>query len=103
MDEIGDAGIAGGAGHGAGAEGMHGVEALAAALGEDRDEVDHRIRAPQGSGDGSRIAHIGLDRMDLANLADGLQVEGEVGAAGGDPNAPALAGERAHDVAPEEA
>ena len=103
MDEVGDAGLGGGAGDGARAEDVQGLEILPVALIEHRDQVDHGLGALQRGGDGGRIAHIGLHRMDLADAAERLQVEGEIGAAGGDADAPAIAGERANHMAADKA
>ena len=40
-------------------------------------------------GDGVRIAQIGLDRMDLTDVAQRLQMEREIGTAHRDPDPPA--------------
>ena len=93
----------GGQRHLLGAERLHGVEALPAALEQDADQVDHarRRRAPRPRP--SRIAQVGLHRMDLADPAERLQVAGEVGPAHRDADAVAALGQRAHHVAAEEA
>ena len=66
-------GGAGRLGDGAGAEDMDGVEALAAALGEDADEIDHRVGALDGAVDRPAIAEIGLHRLDPADHAERLE------------------------------
>ena len=86
-----------------GAERLHGVEALAAALEQDADEIDHHVGVARGRLDRSRIAQVGLHRVDLADPAERLQVAGEIGPAHRDPDAVAALGERAHHVAAEEA
>jgi len=59
---------------GLGAERLHGVEALAAALEQDADEIDHRIGVAHRGIDRARIAQVGLDGMDLADPAHRLQM-----------------------------
>ena len=102
MDEIGNAGLGGGAGNGAGAEHMQRFEILPAALIEHGDQVHHRLGPAQSAGKGGRIAHIGLNRMDLADATERLEMIGEVRAARGDANAPAVPGKRLNDMAAHE-
>ncbi len=45
-----------------------------------------------------RIAHIGLHSMDLADLAERLQMKGKIGTADGDANSPAALRQSAHHM-----
>ena len=96
-----DAGRAGRLGNGAGAEDVDRVEALAAGIAEDGDEVDHGIGADDGAVDRPAIAQVGLHRLNPADLAERLQVTGEIGAANRGAHAPAALEKRPHDVAAE--
>ncbi len=89
--------------HRLGAERLHRVEALPAALEQDADQVDHHVGVAHGRLDRGGIAQVGLHGMDLADPAERLQVAGELGAADRDADAVAELGERAHHVAAEEA
>ena len=53
--------------------------------------------------DRGRVAQIGLDGVDLADDAHGLQMAGEIGAADRGADAPAALRERADHVAADEA
>ena len=86
-----------------GAEALHGVEALAAALEQDAGEVDHHVGVARRGLDRPRIAHVGLHRMDLADPAERLQMAGEVGPAHRDADAVVPFGQRADQMAAEEA
>ena len=86
-----------------GAEGLHRVEALPAALEQDADQVDHDVGVARGGLDRARIAQVGLHRVDLADPAERLQVAGEFRPADRDADAVAALGQRAHDMAAEEA
>ena len=86
-----------------GAAGMHHVEALRAAFIEDGDQIDDDARSAHRGFDRARIAHIGLHGMDLPDAAERLQEIGKLGPAHGDADAVAALGERAHDMAAEEA
>ena len=86
-----------------GAKRLHGIEALASALEQDADQVDHHVGVARGRLDRSRIAQIGLHRVDLADAAERLQKAGKLGPAHRDPDTVAALGERAHHVAAEEA
>ena len=82
---------------------MQGPEILGAAFGQHRHQIDHGLGPAQGAGDGFGIAQIGLNRMNLADAAERLEMVGEIGAARGDPDAPALTGEGANHMAADEA
>ena len=103
MNDASDAGFRRRLADQARAETVHGLETLAPALGQHADEIDHGVRALHGGGDRSRVAHIGLDGDNLADAAERLQKEGEIGPAAGHAHAPAAVGELAHDMAPDEA
>ena len=68
---------AGGFRHGAGAGTLHRIEFLRAALGQDADQVDGGMAVPHRGLDRGRIAQIGLHGVDLADLAERLQMAGE--------------------------
>ena len=103
MDEIGNSGFARGLGDGAGAFGLHGVEGLLAPGRENADEIDRGFGAAQRGGERIGIADIGLNGVDLADAAERLQMEGEVGTPRRDADAPAVARQRANQMAAEEA
>ena len=81
---------------------VDGVEGLPAALVEDAGEIDHRIRAGDGAADRRLVAHVGLDRNDLADIAARPQESGELRPPGRDADAVALMREPLNDMAPEE-
>ncbi len=87
--------------HGFGARGHHRIEALAAVLEQDADQIDDDIGVVHRRRDRIRITQIGLHGVDLADAAHRLQMEGEIGAAHRDADAVAAVGERAHHVAAE--
>ena len=89
--------------HRLGADGLHRVEALAPALEQDADQVDHHVGVARGRLDRGGIAQVGLHGVDLADPAERLQVAGELGPAHRDADAVAALGERAHHMAAEEA
>ena len=82
---------------------VHRLEPLPAALEQDADEVDHEVGVAHGRLDRSRVAQIGLHRMDLADPAERLQMARQVRPAHRDANAIAALGERAHHMAAEKA
>ena len=86
-----------------GAEALHGLEALAAGLEQDADEVDHHVAAAHGGGHRRPVAHIGLHRMNLADPPERLQMAGKIGPAHRDPDAVFAFRQRAHDMAAEKA
>ena len=88
---------------GLGTERLHGVEPLAAALEQDADEIDHRIGIAHRGVNRARMAQVGLHRMDLADPAGRLQVDGEVRPSYRDPDAVAALGQRTHHMAAQEA
>ena len=102
---MGEAGAdrARGFGHRAGAELVHGVEFLPAGLMQDGDQIDDMVGALHGAVDRPAHAHIGLHRLDLADIAERLQMAGEIGPAHGDPDAVAALGQRPHDMAADKA
>ena len=85
-----------------GAERLHRVEALAAALEQDADQVDHHVGVAHRRRDRGRIAQVGLHGMDLADPAERLQMAGEIRPAHRDADAVAALGQRAHHMAAEE-
>ncbi len=85
-----------------GAEALHGVEALAAALEQDAGEVDHHVGVARRGLDRARIAHVGLHGVDLADAAERLQMAGEIGPAHRDADAVVAFRQRAHQMAAEE-
>ncbi len=86
MDQAGAGGFCS-SGHGGGAIDLDGLEGLGAALGQDRDQIDDDVSVADRSCDRIRIAQIGLNRVNLPDFAERLQMPGEVGAAHGDTDA----------------
>ena len=82
---------------------MDHVETLGAAFIENPDQIDDNARPAHRGLDRARITHIGLHGMDLPDAAERLQEIGEFRSADGDADAVAALGERAHDMAAEEA
>jgi phosphoglycerate dehydrogenase-like enzyme len=74
------------------------VETLAAALVQDRDKIDRRVRALERRLHGILVLHIGLDDLDLADPAHRRQEQRVVGAAHRHADTPAFIGKRAHHV-----
>ena len=103
MNDAADAGLGRRLADQARAKPVHGLETLAPALGQNADEIDHGVSALHGRRDGPGVAHIGLDGHDLADPAERLQEEGEIGPPAGHAHAPAAIGELAHDMAADEA
>ena len=63
----------GGQRHLLGADGVDGVEALAAALEQDADQVDQHMGVARRRLDRGGVADIGLHGMDLADLPSGCR------------------------------
>jgi hypothetical protein len=84
--------------HRRGALVLDGFEGLGARFGENADEIDHHRAAARRRGDRFGIAQVGLDGMDLADLAERLEVAGEVGPPHRDPDAVVALGQRPHHV-----
>ena len=103
MHDIGNTRRSGGLGHSRRAFGLHRFKGLFAPGGEDADQIDRRLGAAQSGGQRFGIADIGLHRMDLADAAERLEMEGEIGTARRHANAPALARQRPHHMAADEA
>ena len=80
---------------------LHGVEALAARFEQDADQVDDHVGAAHRRLDRLRKAHIGLNRMDLADPAQRLQMEGQLRTAHGDADQVAAISQCADHVAAE--
>ena len=93
----------GGERHLLGAEALHGVEALPAALEQDAGEVDHHVGVARRRLDRRGVPHVSLHRVDLADPAERLQMAGEVGPAHRDADAVMALGQRADQMAAEEA
>ena len=79
------------------------VKALAAALSEDADEIDHRIGALRRRKKRVGKAHIGLDRRDLADAPQRLQEACKLRPAHGDPHPRPGLGQRPDHMAADEA
>ena len=86
-----------------GAIGMDSVEALAAAFGQDADEVDQHVGVARRGIDRRRMAQVRLNGVDLAYPAKRLQETGEFGPAHRHPNAIMALGQRPDDMAAKEA
>lgn len=72
---------------------------MADALEQDPDQVDDDRAVANRRLDGGRMTKIGLDRVNLADAAERLQLEGKVGAAHGGADAIAVPRKRPHHVA----
>src|SRR5436305_1738526 len=83
--------------------GLHRLEALLAALVQDADEVDRHVRAFKRALDRGRIAQVRLYGVDLPHAPHRLQMPGKVRPAHRVADAIALARERTHQVAADEA
>ena len=92
-----------GLGDGARAEHVDRVEALAAGLGKDRDQIDDGIGAVDSAVDRPAIAQVRLHRLHPADHAERLQVAGKVGPAHRRAHAPAALQQRPNDVASDKA
>jgi hypothetical protein len=78
------------------------IEALAATLIEDADEIDDRVDALHRIGDRAFMTDVGADGHDLGDIAQRLQEQGFVRPAHGDAHDPALLGQPLDDVAADE-
>ena len=87
--------------HNARAERMHRIEALTPALGENADEVDHRVGAAHGGLYRVGITQVRLHGVDLSHASQRLEMADEIGIAARHTDAPAALGERAHDITSE--
>ena len=86
-----------------GAGALHRVEALAAALGQDADQIDDDVGVARRGLDRAGMAQVGLHGVDLPDPAERLQMAGELRPAHRDADAVMALGERADHVAAEEA
>src|SRR5205814_1514492 len=81
---------------------VHHIEALAAALAQDPDAIDHRVIAGENRLQQLLVVDTDVEETDLADIALELQEFGGAGVAGGDgQNNPAFR-EPLDDVAPDE-
>src|SRR5262249_1059027 len=83
------------------AEAVHRIEALAAGLEQDADQIDDHVAAANGSRDRGPVADVGLDRVNLADAAERLEMTGQIWPADRNADARALPPERLHDMAAE--
>ena len=84
--------------------GVDGLEAAAAALVEDADEVDDGVRpGDRGIEDFVRCRDVDMHRHDLADIAGRLQEGRGDRVAAGHADDPALGGQPSHDIASDEA
>ena len=67
--------------HGIRAFRLDGVEGLRAGLRQDADEIDGDIGPAHRGLDRGRVTQVGLNRVDLPDLAERLEVTGELGPA----------------------
>ena len=88
--------------HRLGAGRLHRVEALAPALEQDADQVDHHVGAARRRLDRARVAQVRLHRVDLADPAERLQVAGELRPPHRDADAVAALAQRADHMPAEE-
>ena len=83
--------------------GLHRVEGLRAALGQDADQVDGDAGIAHRGLDRGRVAHIGLHGVDLADLAERLQMPGQFRPPHRDPDAVVALGQRPDHVSAQKA
>ena len=103
LHEAGDSPGGGGLGDGAGGLGVQGRKALAAALVEHPDQVHAGLGPVQRPADRGGVADIGLDHLDLADVAQHAQAVAATDVPGRDADAPALFRQRPDDLATDEA
>src|SRR5581483_10750538 len=89
--------------HAFGAERLYRLEALAAALEQDTNEVDHDIGVARRRLDRFGIAQVGLHGVNLAHASERLQMPGEIGPPHRDADPVALLAQGANDMAAKEA
>src|SRR5512141_821541 len=82
---------------------MDRVETLASLLEQDADQVDQYGGVARRRLHGGGVPQVGLHGMNLADLTERLQVEGEIGAAHRHPDAIVALGKRTDNVAAEKA
>ena len=97
------AGGIGRAGNRARARALHRVEGLGAALGQDADQIDGDVGIAHRGLDRGGVAQIGLHSVDLADLAEGLQMPGQFRPPHRDPNPVIALGQRPDHVAAQKA
>jgi hypothetical protein len=85
-----------------GAIAMHGVEFLPAALGQDANQVDQHVGAACGRLDRAAMADIGLDRVNLADPANRLEMSCELRPAHRDADPVMALGQRTYHMPAEE-
>ena len=76
---------------------MDGLVALAAVLEGDARGIDHGLAAFDGDGHRLRHPEVGAHQGDLADIARGLDLLGQLDAPAGDPHEIALGRQRPHD------
>src|SRR5882762_2546259 len=96
MHEGFDTGLARGTGDSARAGHMYGLEGLPSRLGHDARKVDHSRGAVDGASNRIWKAHIGLHGIDLPDIAQRLQMSGQIGASHRRAHPPAIACKRLH-------
>ena len=84
------------------ARALYRVEALGAALGQDADQIDGDVGIAHRGLDRGRVAQIGLHGVDLADLAQGLQMPGQFRPPHRDPNPVVALGQRPDHAAARE-
>ena len=91
-----------GAGCGARAFHVHGLEGLGTRVGKDADQIDDGASAFDRASRGIGKAQVGLYGHDLADTAHRLQVAGKIGTAHGRTDAPAVECQGTYGMAPNE-
>jgi ABC-type dipeptide/oligopeptide/nickel transport system ATPase component len=81
---------------------VDGLEGLADSLVEQADKVDHRVRALHRPGDRGRVPDIGLDHLDLPDIAHQAHLVGQVRLAHRHPDPGALTGQGPDDLGSDE-
>ena len=81
---------------------LHRLEGLLAGCEQDADEVHDRVSILRRRHQRVGVAHIGLDRNDLADTPKRLKMAGKIGTADGHPDARAGAGDGPDQMAAQE-
>jgi hypothetical protein len=86
-----------------GAKVVNSIKALRAPLMQNANKIYGGMCIPQRVRHGFQVAHIRLDRVNLADISERLQVKCKVGPAGGGTDPPATLRQGAHHMTPDKA
>jgi hypothetical protein len=82
---------------------MQRLEPLVAGLGQDADQVHHRVGTLDRGGDGALVAEIRIQEADLADIAHCREIRGPARVSPDDGDDGAAGRQTLHDVPPDEA